>query len=181
MDINKQRGVVLVVSLVMLLLMTLLGVSAMKTSVMETKMAGNSRDMELAFQATETALRDAEQWITAQTSEIEADASGSNRIWIFNAMDPDTSNASNWWQERDTPWWNNNAVAYVPANVASVLVSVKSVPRSTIEYKQFVPDTLLIGNGGAGTGMTYYQVTARGTGGSDQSRDLLQSTVARRY
>lgn len=39
---NKQKGIALVISMIMLLMMTLLGISAMKTSMMEQKMAGNS-------------------------------------------------------------------------------------------------------------------------------------------
>ncbi|MDF1589445.1 MAG: PilX N-terminal domain-containing pilus assembly protein [Gammaproteobacteria bacterium] len=178
---NRQQGAVLIVSLIMLLLLTLLGVSAMKTSLTEEKMAGNSRDRELAFQAAETALRDAELWLAAQPTEIEANATGSNRIWTGNAMDPNTANAANWWQERNATWWANNADVYVPADVSSALSMVNTNPRTIIEYKQFVSDTLLIGSGSDETGMTYYQVTARGTGGSDQARVLLQSTTARRY
>ena len=109
---KKQRGVVLVVSLIMLLLMTLLSVSAMKTSLMEEKMAGNSRDVELAFQAAETGLRDAELWIASLVGEPEANNTGSNRVWVLNSMDPVTTNPDNWWQEQNETWWLNNAEAY---------------------------------------------------------------------
>ena len=174
---KKQSGVALIVSLIMLLLMTLLGVTAVKTSLIEEKMAGNSRDVTLAFQAGETALREAEQWLTNQTDEPEPDNTASNRVWTYNAMDPDVNNAANWWQERNQSWWAANAVPYS----GSGLTTVNTPPATVIEYKQFVPDTLVVGSGAAETGITYYQVTAKGTGGSDQARVLLQSTTARRY
>jgi type IV pilus assembly protein PilX len=60
---NKQSGVVLVVSLIMLLLLTLVGLSGMQSTILEEKMAGNMRDRNLAFQAAEAALQDAEQHI----------------------------------------------------------------------------------------------------------------------
>lgn len=60
---NKQSGVVLVVSLIMLLLLTLIGLSGMQSTILEEKMAGNMRDRNLAFQAAESALQDAEQHI----------------------------------------------------------------------------------------------------------------------
>ena len=54
---NPESGAVLVVSLIMLLLLTLIGVTAMQTTSLEEKMAGNLRDKNLAFQAAESALR----------------------------------------------------------------------------------------------------------------------------
>ncbi len=47
-------------ALIFLVLLTLLGVSAMQTATMEERMAGNMRNENLAFQAAEAALRDAE-------------------------------------------------------------------------------------------------------------------------
>lgn len=44
----------------MLLLLTIIGVSALQTTTLEEKMAGNMRDRVIAFQAAEAALRDAE-------------------------------------------------------------------------------------------------------------------------
>jgi type IV pilus assembly protein PilX len=174
---NKQQGIALVISLIMLLMMTLLGLSAMNTSLMEEKMAGNSRDVELAFQAAETALRDAEIWLADQVNEPAGTSSGINRVWSPDSLDPDTTNAISWWQEVNQVWWLAEAEAY-----GITINNIKTVPHSVIEYKQFIPDTLLIGEGSSSDkGMTYYQVTARGTGGSDQARVLLQSTTARRY
>jgi len=57
----QQSGAVLIISLIMLLLLTLIGASSMQTTSLEEKMAGNLRDRNLAFQAAESALRDAEQ------------------------------------------------------------------------------------------------------------------------
>jgi type IV pilus assembly protein PilX len=69
---KSQCGVVLVVSLIMLLLLTLIGLSAMQSTGLEEKMAGNMRDRNIAFQAAEAALRDAESDIssTAATPRI---------------------------------------------------------------------------------------------------------------
>jgi len=173
---KKQDGVVLVISLIMLLVMTLLGVSAMTTSLIEEKMAGNSRDVKLAFQATETGLREAELWIANQTVEPDAKSDGSSRVWTLNVIDPDTTNPDNWWQERNETWWLNNSIAY-----GTTIPKVNTVPHTVIEYKQFVSDDLLVGNGNSSEGLTYYRVTSRGTGGSDQARVLLQTTTARRF
>lgn len=58
---SGQRGVSLVVVLLFLLVMTILGITAVRTSNLEEKMSGNERDRELAFEAAEAALRDAER------------------------------------------------------------------------------------------------------------------------
>jgi type IV pilus assembly protein PilX len=47
----------------MLLLLTLIGTTSMQSSLLEEKMSGNLRQHNLAFQAAESALRDAEQFI----------------------------------------------------------------------------------------------------------------------
>lgn len=61
LKIAAQRGVSLVVVLLFLLVMSVLGVTAIRTSNLEEKMSGNERDRELAFEAAEAALRDAER------------------------------------------------------------------------------------------------------------------------
>ncbi len=60
---SRQRGVVLVTGLIFLVMMTLLGVTAMQTTMLEEKMAGNLRDEILAFQAAEAALREGEMFL----------------------------------------------------------------------------------------------------------------------
>lgn len=57
---NSQRGSVLIVSLVFLLILTLVGISAMNMSSLEERMAGNFKDHQMAFQIAEAALVEAE-------------------------------------------------------------------------------------------------------------------------
>lgn len=58
-----QKGAILIVGLIVLLLMTLLGLSVMSGNAMEEKMAGNERDRQIAFQAAEAALREGERLV----------------------------------------------------------------------------------------------------------------------
>lgn len=60
---KKQKGMVLIVVLSLLLALTILGVSSMSTSTLETRMANNFQDRNAAFQAAEAALREGERLV----------------------------------------------------------------------------------------------------------------------
>lgn len=60
---HRQLGSALIVALIFLLLMTIIGTSAMQGSTMQERMAGNWRDWNLAFQSAEAALREAERFL----------------------------------------------------------------------------------------------------------------------
>jgi type IV pilus assembly protein PilX len=55
--VRSQRGATLIITLVMLVLITLLGLSAIRSTTVDEKMAGSSRDRERALQAAEAAMR----------------------------------------------------------------------------------------------------------------------------
>jgi len=60
---NRQAGAALITSLIFLTVLTILGMSTLGTALLESRMAGNARDRNLAFQAAEIGLRDAELFI----------------------------------------------------------------------------------------------------------------------
>lgn len=57
---NRQRGVSLVVVLILLLVMTLLGLAVLRGTLLEERMSSNMMDRGIAFQAAESALREGE-------------------------------------------------------------------------------------------------------------------------
>ena len=57
---RAQRGISLVVSLVLLVVATLVALGSMRGVVLQSRMSGTTHDRSLAFQAAEAALRDAE-------------------------------------------------------------------------------------------------------------------------
>lgn len=61
---RHQRGVALVVALVLLLVVTLLGLASMRSTSLQERMSANMFDRSLAFQRSEAALRAAENAIT---------------------------------------------------------------------------------------------------------------------
>lgn len=175
---NQQSGAVLVTSLILLLVMTLIGLSSMRSTTLEERMSGNARNSETAFQASEAVLRDGESWLLGRTTEPDGTTDGSSGVWELDAPDPDATNSTPWWHEssRGNTWWNANGTPF-----SGVLSGVGAMPRYLIEEAGFVGDSLNMGLHQDGTGKSFYRVTAYGIGGNDLARVLLQSTYAKRY
>ena len=55
-SLSNQQGAVLFTALMLLVIMTLLGISTMTSTNFEEKMAGNSQDINRSFQAAESGL-----------------------------------------------------------------------------------------------------------------------------
>ena len=58
---NRERGTALIIAMLFLVILGMLGVTTMTNTTLDERMAGNSRDRDIAMQAAEAALRDAER------------------------------------------------------------------------------------------------------------------------
>ncbi|GLQ95975.1 pilus assembly PilX family protein [Dyella mobilis] len=67
---NSQRGVALVVALILLVVVAIVGLLAMRGTIMQQKMSNNAYDREAAFQAAEAAIRVATARIGVDTGDI---------------------------------------------------------------------------------------------------------------
>ena len=164
---GTQKGSVLIVSMLILLVLTLIGVTAMGTSALEEKMAGNSRDQNQAFQASEAALRNAEVFITGLATTNAFTAAGANGLYSLNANPPILADAT---------WVAGNT------QVGTAIPSVTTPPRFIVEIVQTVGTPVVeLGTGETGTVLTTFRITTRGTGGTDNASVLLQSYFARTF
>ena len=57
---QRQQGAALFVSLMFLIILTLIGLSAANVGIMQERMAGNVRETNVAFQNAEATLREVE-------------------------------------------------------------------------------------------------------------------------
>ena len=164
-----QRGATLIVSLVLLIVLTLIGVTAMSTSSLEEKMAGNSRDMNLAFQAAEAALKDAEEFL--RTGFITAAAFDGNNPGLYP-----TPAAGN-----PPPDVYSENVWTTALTATTNLDGISAQPRYIIEYMGTVGenDINVINKATSGNTTEVFRITARGTGGSSNAVVHLQSYYAR--
>ena len=159
---SRQRGAVLVISLLILLIMTLIGITGMQTSVLEERMAGNYRDIALAFQASETALRDAESRIRDSIDGLTGFSDDCGSDGLCDA----TSGLSEVWEDHTgVPLGTDTDTD------ADALELVEDPPIYWIEgYKVRPP--------GSPVWKSQYRITAVGYGTHDTTQVLLQSVYA---
>ena len=177
-----QEGFVLIVGLVILGLLTMLALSSMRDTTMQEKMAGASRDSGLAFQAAESALRDAENCITGATANCAFDAAANDAHF---AQDDATFPKHNTlfdaatWVAYDPPG-NATALAGVPADGVNYIIR----HASTVAGEGNDGDKkngALIGGGFEDSGpasdassQAIYEITARGAGESGAGQSVLR-------
>lgn len=171
---SRQKGAAIFIALVMLLVMTIIGITASRTTTFEEKMAGNLRDQTVAVQAGEAVLRWTELWIGQQVGEptpVTVCGSGCDQtVWVLNTLDP--TNAALW--STASARSNYTGLPTGPGKVAAI-------PKSLVEEHSFVKDNLNQGKQVDASGQMFYRVSANGTGGTPVARALLQSTYSRRY
>ena len=66
--LNRQKGFTLVMSLIILTILTILGLTSTQSTRTEVAMAGNMRESDVAFQAAEAGLISAETFAEQSTS-----------------------------------------------------------------------------------------------------------------
>lgn len=172
---SGQHGAALITSLIILLVLTVLGVSAMSSSSLQELMAGNMRDQNLSFQAAEAALRDGERTVSGWGGNAPSpNNTGSNRgvFTPFDANDPafdfgDTAYNMSFW---------GAATAYSLSSLGTA-----SAPLYIIEEQQFVPKDASYKALVRREGKHFYRITSRGEGASANAVTLLQETTARRF
>jgi type IV pilus assembly protein PilX len=168
-NFSVQSGAALITSLLMLLVMTLIGVTAMQITNLEEKMAGNLRDRNLAFQSAETALRAGERCVSAANG-LQDCVTG-----LYSQDDYNRDGAaSDPLPLLDLSLWSSSGVmVYGGANLAAVSAS----PRYVVEEMPFLcaPVSLEL----APVERCYFRVTGRGLGGTTSAEVILQSVHKR--
>lgn len=183
----RQGGVALILSLVVLLIVTVLGVAGLQTTSLQERMAANARDRDIAFQAAEAALRDAETVIESLgPADLAAfqDWDPNSPTWAADGRYEleDSTGAAAWETMTDTEWQGTNAAAVVADFDADQ--GVARNPRFVIEHVARLrtdEDRLNMENYGApiGAPTDIFRVTAYGTGGSANATVMLQTTYGK--
>lgn len=104
---GKQKGAVLFIGLVMIILMTLLGMTAMQTSLLEERMSGGFLIQHQSFEATESRLKDARLALNADVAtsgplasspdaELNPDLTFPWNEWMTGDPEPESTTYHRW-------------------------------------------------------------------------------------
>jgi len=182
---KNARGSVLIVSLVILLILTLLGIAGMGNTVLQERMAGNMQEAMSGFQAAEAGLRDGE--IDARTNITIATVFKPDCTnGLCEPADPATSSYDVWVNTTSSAvYWDSgnagsdrNTRLYGSATGVDDLGNVKRQPAYIVERLNVVERgrSVVVGITNQPTG-EWYRVTARGFGRNGQAETTVQSVI----
>lgn len=171
-ECRSQKGITLIVGLIMVLLISIIGLAAIRGSGLQEQMAGNMRDLHLAFEAAEAALTTGEDdvYFSSNPTALVGQAGFHHSF--------DRSGSSFWLGVGDAPFnWSADAVTY-----AGSIDNVSEQPKYVVEQVVYLDP----GNDGSAAGWqdvqnqeprVMYRITARGIGGNENTQVVLQSTL----
>jgi len=174
---RRQRGVALIVGLVILVVLALLGVSAYSVATQDERIAGNARDRALAMDAAETMLRYCENLIQGGTL-----FDGSTNGFLMAPTTPGTL----WLGDQPGAWTGNNVYALTTAQASAINPAWAAPPQCIAE--QFPPGSITppLGPGGMPVGalgngtssLNVARVTAHGYGQNPNTAVTLVSYIS---
>ena len=187
---QAARGFSLIAILLMTAVLALLALGAMNSSVMQERMAGNARDRQVALQAAEAALRDAEldieNNITNATVFTDACTSG---LCIPPSINASGATSTPVWQTLN---WTTNSRAYGQGTAAPALLgpgnaALATQPRYVIEVLPTLPpragyESACVGGGCTNVAVERaraYRITVRASGIRPATEVMLQSVYVK--
>jgi type IV pilus assembly protein PilX len=169
---NQQTGVALIISLIMLVLMSLVGLAGIKAITNEERLVAQSYDRALAFQAAESALREVEAKIEsagqpapAASSSCASMGTAPNQLMVCGLI---TTTVPRWISSSFTNW----------ASATSVGTGAFTItPQYFVEYLGAgFPCTLNTTT--ISTNCKRYRISARANPDSERASVMLQSIYA---
>lgn len=170
---HRQSGAALLMGLVLLLIMTLLGISSMRNTTLQERMAGALHEQNLALQAAESALRAGEEALSTnvtldftQTGWYDSNESEDRPDWKNNGADSgETGTGVVTYKPEDVDW--TNAPEYF----------VERIPVVAADSSQ--GSSMALGDGTVNTEYDMYRIVARGFGNNTRSVVVIESTYRR--
>lgn len=180
-----QRGVALVVALILLVVATLIGLSGVRGTNLQERMSANMYDRSLAFQRAEAALRAAEAAITSnwQIATLGGvDCSPTSGV-ICTSMPANTftGTSANWIAVDAAHDVNDTKTPGTPQYFIQFMGTGTSQNTLGLEANA---DYANYGNSYPPDNVAFYRITARSSAPSetgDRSIVVLQSTVKRAF
>ncbi len=199
-SIRRQRGAVLVLALIFLLLLTILAMSASGRSLLQERMAGGLRSAQQAEMSAQTALRGAEWKLWTSTSNVGARLNCGSGIFTECYVHDPASPIANVVNFRTRQGWqtagattykgHGSRVDYTAFAAAGQSGNLANNPLYIIEdlgvelppgVSGGLHESGASGSAGSGSGSTsrhIYRITARAAGANENTVRVLESTFA---
>lgn len=161
---RAQRGVVLIIALVLLVVISLLAVSSLRSAGFSESMAGNVRTTQLATEAAEIALRHCESSILKIQKNAFGDTTSAEATYstTFNSANILPATTPPIWQNM-TMWDGSSTAVYVlPASLLNQSLLITTYKRFPECMVQLLP-LMVEGNPEVKTNSSFV-ITARGFG-----------------
>jgi type IV pilus assembly protein PilX len=169
---RKDSGVALVISLVLLLVMTILGLAGVRMISSEERMVAQTFDRTLAFQAAEATLRDSEILLEAGQPEPAALTGCTSSIVSGKTLKvcgaPDANATPRWLDATFTDWTPGSTIG---------TGALAITPEHFVEY---LGNTFTCGFDPVhdSTACKRYRVTVRANPGGGRAAVIIQSVYA---
>lgn len=176
--VRRQKGITLIVGLIPLLVMTMLGLTAVQVTTQQERMAGNLRDRNIAFQAAESALREGESALIrcvidfSGNGAYDVEANGEDELAFKLAFIVAASTAE--LKEDSSFLFDDFDDACTEPKTHSAFFQAVAAPRFFLERQPPVGGASL--ETGVPKTMEVFKVTSRGVGGSQAAVVVLQSS-----
>tara|TARA_B100001123_G_C15176927_1_gene973707 strand:+ start:670 stop:1260 length:591 start_codon:yes stop_codon:yes gene_type:complete len=167
--IQRQEGWVLIIGLVLLAMLSTLGISLMQNTRLEEKMASASREINLSFQAAETAIREAEAYIEAQSDVAVFDNTGLG-IYAKDDDEQDVFDPASWIDDHSKSYGFHGSNAALEGVGRQPRYMIKKIEVTVTKKKD---DCVAVDDPDAcpetESTSVIFRITARGTGGSEHN------------
>jgi type IV pilus assembly protein PilX len=157
--------------MLLLLVMTILALSMSQTTRMQERMAGSSRDTSIAFQAADSALRGAQDYLVG-LSDRPIPCDDPKDCTVMSVGHFDTIDLS----RQSEQWWIDNGKEY--GSSSKDIANVADDPKYVIEYYGDTKGKKLTIGRGAEERKVFYKATAHAYGGSKVSEVVTESVYA---
>jgi type IV pilus assembly protein PilX len=165
-NLHKESGAVLYTGLIFLLVLSLIVLSMLRSGTLEERMAANARNRQVAIQAAEAVLRDAEEQLFSTSGYLSKFDSLTLANGFYSA--PATTATPRW---KDSAFdWSSTTATLTFASASLSLHGVSSAPKYIVEI--ISPPTRPNSTVPCSKGVA--NITARGVG-NDSSTVFLQT------
>ena len=169
-----QRGVVLVSSLLLLLVVTIMALSMFRSFGMQEKIAGNMREKQRALQAAESAQEFAEQWLITNGNATAAPVVCSSQLNANIGQGQICSNKLLPAVVASPPW--QIGVTYVPPGMNVAAASASNANSYSGAPSFYIADAGVSAD--PNVPGEIFQIDAVGYGGNGNTAAVVESTYA---